>query len=840
MKRFALLASAAFVCGCAVKDQVGEGPDGSVTTPTKQLLRPAGETLTFNGRPLDLALSLDGKTLYAKDNRGVIVVESGTWKVKQELNVEGGSSMHGIVLSNDGKKLFYSNAGMGIQVGDIAADGSVKWTKILTMPKPKVGGDAYPCGMALTLDGKKLAVCLSRGNALGLVDLKDGSVKVTPVGMSPYDVKLSPDGRYAYVTNWGGHAPREGKKTAKSSESEVEVDERTIGSSGTVSVVDLGAMKEIKQVDVGLQPSDLVISRDGKKLFVANTNSDTVSYIDAASQKVVKTFNIRPDVKLPFGSAPNGIALSPDEKTLYVCNSANNAIGVFEIASGKRMGFIPTAWYPGSVMCSGSNLYIANIKGWGSRGKPDDKGGHSVYSFTGTLQKVAVPAAEELKTYTAQAMEDANVPETLKAFERSKAKVAAVALPAKLGEPSTIEHVFYIIKENRTYDQMLGDLSQADGEPKLCMFPREVTPNHHALAEEFVLLDNYYCNCVNSADGHAWCVEGEASAFLERSFGGWTRSYPFGDDPLSPCSSGFIWDNVLGHGLTFRNYGEFDYAEPTASGRTFKKIYDDFVAGKTETFKQQIGVNRLRAFSSRDFPGWNMNIPDVLRASRFIAELRNAKTWPRMTMITLPQDHNSGGAVGMPTPKAHTADNDLALGRIVEAISNSPFWKKTAIFVIEDDPQNGVDHVDGHRSLCLVISPYAKREQVISEFYNQSSVMHTMEQILGLPPMNQMDAVGPLMFDCFTSKPDYAPYKCLPNQIPLDTLNPSPSALKGRAKYLAEISAKQDMTKPDRVDDHLMAEAAWMATFGPSVPYPKKWAGAHGLGLAKKGLRLED
>jgi len=835
-----MILGVALAPGCSLIDQVGERPDGSSLVATKQLVRLVGDSLTINGRPLDLALSSDGKTLYAKDNRGVVAVDTASWEVKQELAVDGGSSMHGILLSRDGTKLYFSDAGNGVVDGDVAKDGAVKWSRTLSMPKPKAGGNAYPCGMAETLDGKMLAVCLSRGNSLALVDLATGKVNEIRVGISPYDVKLSLDGKHAYVTNWGGRVPREGMRTAKSSGSDVEVDKRGIGSSGTVSIVDLQNTSELKQIDVGLQPSDLLLSRDGKTLYVANSNSDTVSCIDTVRGRVVRTIPIRPNAKLPFGSAPNGLALSEDEKTLYVCNSSNNAIGVFDLRTGKNRGFIPTAWYPGAVICADGRLYIANIKGLGSRGKANEQGGRSVYSFTGTLQKVSVPSTDQLKAYTAQAMQDALVPETLRAMERSKAKVDAVPVPSKLGEPSTIEHVFYIIKENRTYDQVFGDLPQGDGDPKLCMFPREVTPNHHALAEEFVLLDNFYCNGVNSADGHAWSVEGEASAFLERSFGGWTRSYPYGDDPLSPCSSGFIWDNVLGHGLTFRNFGEFDYAEPSKPGRTFKKIYDDFVAGKTEVFNQQIGVDRLRAFSSRDFPGWNMNIPDVLRASRFIAELKKAKTWPNMTIIVLPQDHNSGSAAGMPTPCAHTADNDLALGRIVEAISNSPFWKKSAIFVIEDDPQNGVDHIDGHRSLCLVVSPWAKRGAVVSEFYNQSSVTHTMERILGLPPMNQMDAAGPLMFACFTSTPDYRPYKCLPNRIPLDTLNPSPTTLRGRARYLAEMSAKQDMSKPDQVDDHLMGEAAWMATFGSSVPYPKKWYGPHGLGLIKKGLRLED
>jgi YVTN family beta-propeller protein len=824
--------------GCMQSQQVGEQEDGSVLSPTRQLLRPAGKSLMVEGRPLDLALSKDGKLLYVKDNRGLIVVDIGTWTVMQELKSDSGSSMHGLLLNAKGDKLYFSGSHSTVLEGDIEKGGTVKWGRTLTMPKPKMGGDAYPCGLALSQDNSELYVCLSRSNSVAIVNLKTTKVQEIAVGMSPYDVVLNPRTNRLYVSNWGGHRPRLGKKTAPSAGSEVEVDDRTIGSSGTVSCVDLAQQKEIGQVDVGLQPTDLEITSDGKTVYVANTNSDTVSVIDGSTFKARRSISVRPNAKLPYGSAPNAISLSKDQKTLFVANGGNNAIGLLNLPSRKMLGWIPTAWYPGAVVSDGSHLFIANIKGWGSRGKPNLDGGRSVYSFSGTLGKVAMPNTQQLAAMTKQVLADALIPESLKAYERSSTKQKALPVPANAGDPSTITHVFYIIKENRTYDQMLGDMTQADGDPNLCMFPQKVTPNHHALAEQFVLLDNYYCNCVNSADGHAWSTEGEASVYLERSFGGWTRSYPYGDDPLTPCSSGFIWDNVLGHELTFRNFGEFNYAEPE-KGRGFKDIYSDFKAGKAQKFSLVNGVERLREFSNPDYPGWNMNIPDVLRASIFIKELKAAKTWPNFTIFTLPQDHNSGSSPGMPTPRAHTADNDLALGQIVEAISESPFWKTSVIFVIEDDPQNGVDHIDGHRSLCLVIGPYVRRGVVISEFYNQSSVLHTMERIMGIPPMNQMDASGRIMSACFSSQPNYATYKALPNQIPLDEFNPSPSALKGRALYLALQSAKQNWDKPDRVNDDIMNQASWMATKGPNIPYPNEYAGPHGRGLAKKGLKLD-
>lgn len=824
--------------GCGDLKKVGPQPDGGHLVATGQLLHPAGIQTEFDGRPLDLALSADGTELYVRDNRGLVVVDVSTGKLLEEAPIPGGSSYTGLTLAADGS-LWTSAANSNVCRLKRGSDGKWAVQKTLTMPKPKVGGEAYPCGLAITPDSKTAYVCLSRNNTLGVVDLDSGKVEEVSTDICPYAVKLSADGKTAYVSCWGGEPPRVGRRHAPSSETEVEVDERGVSTGGTLAIIDLEAKSRVARVKLGLQPSDMALTKDGKTLYVANANSDTVSVVDLDRRSVARTIVTQPQPGQLFGSAPSAVALSPDESILYVALGGNNAVLMVGLhRSDAVIGLIPAGWYPADVLLAGPKLFVANAKGVGSRGAPRADGGRSVYSFRGSVSLIDVPDSSTLAAWTARALSDALVREGLRALEKGSPTAKATAVPAKLGEPSTIEHVVYILKENRTYDQVFGDLPQGDGDPKLCTFPREVTPNHHALAEQFVLLDNYYCNGVNSADGHAWAMEGNASAHLERSFGGWTRSYPFGDDPLSYSSSGFLWDNVLAHGLTFRNYGEFDYATPVPDV-SFKEIYEDFKAktGKIK-FQQKIGVERARIYANPKYPGWNMKIPDVLRAQVFVDELKEFEakgTFPNLTIIYLPQDHGAGATPAMPNAAAYMADNDLALGRVIEALTKSKFWRKMAIFVNEDDPQNGFDHVDGHRSLCLVISPYAKRNAVISEFFNQTSVLHTMQRMLGIPPMNQMDAMAPLMAPCFSDRPDFAPFKCLPPGRALDELVPPPSELKGEQRYWAEQSAKLDFSRPDAGNDALRNRILWSQTMG-NQPYPSEWEGAHGKGLKSRRL----
>lgn len=837
--------------------QVGPASGGGYVVPTWQIVRPAGVSLEWGGRPVDLVLSPDGSRLFVKDDRGLVVIDAATWRIRQELKFpEGGGSMHGIAVSRDGRRVWLTTAQVHLWEARMEGTGAAVWTRSIRLPGPG-GGASHPCGIALSPDERLAYVCLSRNNALGIVDLREGRlVREIPTGIAPFDVLLSADGNTAYVSNWGGRRPRPGERTASTSGTETPVDERGIASTGSVSILDLREARELRQIETGLHPSDLALHPDGRRLFVANANSDTMSVLDVQVGKALETLTVRPLPDLPFGSAPNALALSGDGNTLFVANGGNNAIAVVELSdssptpltpltshtSSKTRGFIPAGWYPGALAVRGGRLYVANVKGIGSRTRREERKGWRVSWYGGSVTSVEIPWERVLAGYTRQVRRDGRVPEILRAWERSGTGKKPVPVPERTGEPSVFEHVVYVIKENRTYDQVFGDLPRGNNDPALCVFGREVTPNHHALAEQFVLLDNFYCNGVLSADGHSWVTEGNVTDHLEKSFGGFTRSYTFGDDPLTYSSSGFLWDNVLAHGLSFRNYGEMDYAEPVPKESSFRAIYEDFLrkTGRIR-FTRKIGIERLRAYSCPGYPGWNLAIPDVLRVDQFLKELAESErqgSWPSLVMVYLPNDHTSGTSPGAPTPRAQVADNDVALGRLVEGISRSRFWPKTCIFVVEDDPQDGFDHVDGHRSVALVVSPYTRRGAVVSEFYNQTGVLHTMERILGLPPMNQMDGMAPLMQECFTSRADLRPYTCLPNRIPLDEMNPRAARLSGPALHWARLSARQHFDRIDGVDEDTLNRILWHSVRGPSSPYPSHFAGGHGRGL--KGLRAED
>jgi YVTN family beta-propeller protein len=827
------------------RSQVGSNPDGSFTVTTEQRVKPVGTVLEFPGRPVDAALATNGKFLYLKDNKGFVVVDTQTWKVVSQtpFGGGGGSSLHGIIATRDGKRVLATTSGNKIWEATIGADGALSGLKSMDIPGPQGKGTSYPCGLAEGGDGKTLYVCLSQNNALAVVDWETQKVtKEIPVGIAPFDVVLLPDGKSAWVSNWGGRRPKEGEKTAPSGGTETLVDDRGVANSGTVSLVNLETGTETAQIPVGLHPSDLELSPDSKTLYVANANDDTVSIIDTTTQKVTQTVVVKPDLKLPFGSMPNALALSPDGKTLFVACGGNNAVAVLALTpSPKIQGWIPAGWYPGAVLTDGKQVYTVNVKGNGSRRKPDKPTGTgwNVYMYAGTVSRVPIPDSKTLAQYTKQAIADARVPQALRTQEKARSGQKPVPVPARVGEPSVFEHIVYIIKENRTYDQLYGDMKQGDGDPKLCIFGKDITPNHRALAEQFVLLDNFYCNGILSADGHSWITEGNVTDHLEKAFGGFTRSYTFGDDPLTYSSSGFIWDNVLSKGLSFINYGEMDYTneKPDVS---YIEIYNDWKqkTGKIQ-FTHNIGIEKLRRYSVPDSIGWNMDIPDVMRAEIFLRDLKKYEqenNLPNMTIVYLPNDHTSGTTPGEPTPRAYMADNDLALGQVVEGISKSKFWAKTCIFVIEDDPQAGFDHVDGHRSICLVVSPYTRRGVVVSEFYNQTSVLHTMERILGLPPMNQLDALSPLMTACFTNTPNLQPFTHLPNKVPLTELNPKKDATAPGMRKWAEASEAQNFAQFDRADEDTLNRILWHAMKGADAPYPSHLAGAHGTGLKKRGL----
>ncbi|TAK95429.1 MAG: phosphoesterase, partial [Verrucomicrobia bacterium] len=412
--------------------------------------------------------------------------------------------------------------------------------------------------------------------------------------------------------------------------------------------------------------------------------------------------------------------------------------------------------------------------------------------------------------------------------------------PERVGEPSVFQHVIYIIKENRTYDQVLGDDARGNGDASLCIFGERVTPNLHKLVREFVLLDNTYCSGALSADGHQWTDTGLVTEYVERSFASWPRSYPaggFGEggmDALAYSPAGFIWDNAIAHGKSLRNYGEFTtshraWKDAKKKGEpTFLDCYRDYVNGsKAIRYWIEPDVESLRPYLATNYPSWDLSVPDAVRADVFIQELKQFEQsgdFPALTMMWLPNDHTSGTKAGAPTPAAMAADNDLAFGRIVEAVSHSRFWTNTCIIAIEDDPQNGWDHVSGFRTTAYVISPYTKRGAVVSTAYNNTSVLRTMELMLGLPPMNQLDATATPMSDCFVSEPNFTPYDSVTNNVALDTMNPEPKkvsdALQRKHAY---ASARLPLAKADACPEDELNRILWTAMKGSETPYPA-WA----------------
>lgn len=844
------------------RTQVGPLADGRIVVPTNQVLSPIGRQVDFAGRPVDVALSPDKRWLAVlnRDDVVMIDVEAGIVVHKQDFAPKSGTSYKGIVFAPDGKRIFASSVRGTIGVFDVRADGTLKTATSLNIGPLETAGarrargirrevNALPAGLAISEDGKTLWIALNRANALSQVDLTTGrTVRETPVGNAPYDVVIA--GRKGYVSNWAGRRPAGDVPTGPSGIAmPVRVDpKRNIASEGSVSVVKLDTGKVVKEIVVGMHASGLAATRDGRYVAVANANSDTVSVIETQGDTVVETIGTRPAKDLLFGSAPNALVFGPDGRRLYVSNGTNNAIAVVDFKPGhsRVLGCLPTGWYPAGLAFDAkrNRLYVANIKGIGSR-DTKWKGtrtllGKKVYGFNshdsrGTVSLIPVPADDALAGHTQTVLTNNRLTEAVSALSPPRPGAIARPVPERHGEPSVFKHVIYIIKENRTYDQVLGDMKQGEGDESLCIFGREVTPNQHKLAEEFVLFDNFYCSGTLSVDGHQWTDEAYVVDYVEKGFGGFPRSYPYdGADAMAYASSGFLWDNVLAAGKTLRVYGEFVRAsvrwkDPAKKGvPTFADCYRDFVeqTGRIE-IRATANIKTLEPYLCGTYTGFPNLVSDIYRAAEFIKELKAFEkrgTFPDFCIMLLPNDHTSGLLPHRPTPQASVADNDLALGQIVEAVSRSRFWPQTCIFVVEDDPQNGYDHIDGHRSIAQVISPYTKRGFVDSTNYNQTSMVRTIELLLGLPPMNQFDASATPMATCFADKPDLTPYTAVKNNIPLDRLNPSLSEIKDpRQLYWAKVSQGLPFDDVDEADEDTLNRILWFAARGRDDTYPA-WA----------------
>jgi YVTN family beta-propeller protein len=833
---FCLLVVVIVLSGCLrdikntpMNQKVGIQPDSSILVPSNQLLRPAGFQLYLPGRPVDLALTPDEKFLLIKNKDDLNLIRVNDRTIMQSLPLgRNGASFTGICLSPDGHLVYVTYAEDRICIAEIDKNNIMKWRDPVMLPSSSAGGSPAPGGVAINNKGDKLFVTLSRNNSLAVVDLPQKKITEIPVGIAPYSV-LCASHTKAYVTNWGGRRPVEGEPTYNSSGSQVLVDPNTgIANNGSVSVVDLTRNTEVKTIRVGLHPSDMVLSPDRSRLYVACANSDIISVIDTGTDEVVDSISVHNKGDMLFGSSPNDLTISPDGKYLYVANGTENAVCVIENGTpAKILGYIPTGWYPGSVIIdrTGEMLYVANIKGMGSRNQRTNRDGYNSHDHLGSVSIITLPDRYELQKMTETVDLNNSWAEKLKGSVKKGDSRKIVPVPMLPDQTSVFKHVVYIIKENRTYDQVFGDMPQGNGDTSLVQFGYEVTPNHHLLAETFVLLDNFYCSGVLSADGHQWTDEAYVTDYLEKSFGGFARSYPYdGDDALAYASSGFIWDNVLSHGLTFRDYGEFVNAIIEPEHATFSEIYQDFKEGTGKIkIEAKANLEQLKPYLCKTFTGFPNTVSDEYRAAEFIKELKEFEkndNFPNFIIMLLPNDHTSGTRPGMPTPRAAVADNDLALGQIVEAISESKFWKETCILVTEDDPQAGLDHVDGHRTVGMVISPYTKRGKVVSTYYSQINMVRTIENILGLPPMNQLDRSAEPMAECFTGKADVTPYKAVKNNIPLDEINPELVTLSGDQLYWAVKSVEQDLNDVDRIDEDTFNRIIWYSVKGYNRPYP--------------------
>jgi DNA-binding beta-propeller fold protein YncE len=814
---------------------------------TGHIVRPAGKLLNVKGRVVSIALTRDGKFLVAKTTTGVAIADARDFKLINQYDLKEKCSMRGIAVSGDGENIYVTGGSRNLYALRVGENGDLGVTSAIDL---SVGHKTVnPLGVAVTPDGKSAVVALSIANQAAVVDLAAGKVMARiDVGICPYEVVISRDGHTALVSNFGGSRPKTGDKTAISGGSPTAVDERGVALRGSVSVLDLTDMKVIAEITTPIHPEAMVLSPDGKLCYVADDSGDGVSVIDVARQTIDSQIDTRPSSDLPYGSLTNGLAISADGNMLYTANGGNNAIGVFDVSArstafrrnesnedrlkpGLQTSasyFIPAGGFPGSLCLHGNDLYIGNVLG-----------------YYGNLQVVSLPAtAAEREQMTLTAKEGFHFAEIVRARAAAEKGVKPKPVPLHVGEPSTIKHVVYVIKENKTYDQVLGDIGRGNSDPRLCVFRRAITPNAHALADQFVVLDNYYCSGIRSSDGHQWATQGITSAYREKDWESIRCTYDFGVDPLCYAGCGFIWDHLLRQGVSFRNFGELDY--PVLSGRfSWDDYYQHWKDGNsTARFQCNYSLDLLRRYSDLRFPGWELTIPDQVRADVFLSALKEferAGSMPEFVILYLPNDHSHGSDKGFPTPRAYVADNDLALGRVVEALSRSPFWRDMAIFINEDDPQSGADHVDGHRSICFLAGPYVKRGgTVVSRFYNQDSVLHTICQIYGAPPMNQLVAMAPLMDECFQDTPDLSPYRCLAETVALDEMNRDSAKKSSKKKAaLAASAAGLDYSKPDMLGKKADAFSQYIwATVRGDEPYPAEFSGRHGKGLKALGLEI--
>lgn len=794
LTRMSLLFSAISLLACFnIKAQSLEQIEAKrVTLPNGWSLTPVGKLLPLGDLPLNIALS-PSKKLAAVTNNGQSDQTIQLIDIEKEIVLDSiiiAKSWLGLTFSNDGKYIYASGGNDNRIIRYSILNKKLIGNDTITI------GNPWPerisvAGLAVDDSRKLLYTVTKENNSLYVIDLqKEKVVSQHPLGGEGYTCLLSPDKNILYISCWG---------------------------CDKVILFDTKQQKISSSIAVGDNPNDMCLTANGIFLYVANANDNSVSVIDCRQKKVLETLNsaLYPDALC--GSTTNSVALSEDEKTLYIANADNNCLAVFDVTSpgaSKSKGFIPTAWYPTCVRTAKNKILVSNGKGLTSKANPygpqpimtsqdviHHEGGKEQKTmvqyigglFRGTMSIINMYDDIQLAIFSKAVYN--NTP-YIKEKEMVSGGDENNPVPNKVGGKSPIKYLFYIIKENRTYDQVLGDIKEGNGDPSLVLFGENITPNQHALAREFVLLDNFYVNGEVSADGHSWTMGAYATDYLEKnwptSYGGRGGDYSGeGQRKIANNKNGFLWDMCKRNNVTFRTYGEF-------------------ISGK----KASIPV--LENHFCRSFSEWDESIRDTVRFRQWkhdFDSLLAINAVPQLNTVRFINDHTEGLSLGRPTVFSHVADNDLATGLFVEHLSNSPIWKESLIIIVEDDAQNGPDHVDAHRSTAYIAGGYVKQNYVDHTVYTTSSLLRTMELILGLPPMSQYDASATPLWRCFDNTPDHPPFKARPCQVDLDEKNMTESIWQKK-------SEKFDFTREDNINDNDFNQVIWKAVRGLDTQCP--------------------
>ncbi|WP_030186050.1 alkaline phosphatase family protein [Streptomyces sp. NRRL S-813] len=840
--------------------QVGQVTDHGQVVSDDQYIRPYGDRTVINsGKIMSSVVSPDGKHLAASVTDGdaaLVIMDLSTGKVAQKIGTNAVDNLRisssavgqeGPTYSPDGKSLWLGQA-TGYTKFTVNADGTL--ANPVAVNIPTVSGQQALVGAAVfSADGSTVYGAVNGQNKVVAIDAATGTIKQTwTTGTAPRGLALV--GSKLYVSNEGGRPAKDGETTINSYGTQVPADRETgAATTGTVSLINTAdASATVGSIDVGLHPT-AVYAKNGV-LFVTNTVDNSVSVIDSKTDKVVQTISTQPWAESAVGYEPNAVTLTDDGRLLVTLGRAN-AVAVYRYSGAatpaRYVGLLPTDYFPSEIAQVGGKIVVSNTRGIDARRNPS---GHGTHDTTSSLTTFTLPSDDEIKSYTPKVFQMNGWSGDSLKLSQNNGNVPAVPVPARLGDPSTIKHVFYIVKENRTYDQVYGDIPQGNGDPSLTTFGENVTPNQHALAKQFGLYDNFYDIGTNSAEGHNWLNQADNPEYTESSAGEYTRSYDTEDDVLGHQKSGFIWTGAKAAGKSVKDYGEFQTLEQKPAGANWQNLYCDSkdmaATGSPSKYPIKTGsaIPSLNDVSVQGFPKFDTSVPDVYKEQVWEQDFK--KNGPaNLNMFWYSNDHTGGPA----NSAAQVADNDLAVGRMVDTITHSKYWKDSAIFIVEDDSQAGKDHVDGHRAPIQIISPYANHGTVDSHYYSQVTMVRTIEQILGIHPMNQMDTAATPMADAFTNKPDFTPFNAVANRTSLtlgvspapscgvDTPAPQnpaaaaaptsvaiPAAQQPLAdewkKWLSKQRLTGDNAVPDYANNEQMDRYTWYDTHNFNKPYP--------------------